>query len=82
MCSVAYFPYSNSSHYLGIFNNPIKSITKFHRISILMHFSSHSLCLYDFRPRLVILPNLTHFGHDGSCYFNNYRRTKHPIMIQ
>ena len=24
----------------------------------------------------MILPNLTHFGHDGSCYFNNYRSTK------
>ena len=29
----------------------------------------------------MILPNLPHFGHDGSCYFNNYRRTKHRIMI-
>ena len=30
----------------------------------------------------MILPNLTHFGHDGSCYLNNYRRTKHRIMIR
>ena len=30
----------------------------------------------------MILPNKTHFGHDGSCYFNNYRRTKHCIMIR
>ena len=21
----------------------------------------------------MILPNLNHFGHDDSCYFNNYR---------
>ena len=35
-----------------------------------------------FRPLLVILPNLTHFGHDGSFYFNNHRGTKHPIMTE
>ena len=30
----------------------------------------------------MILPNLTHFGHDGSCYFKNYRTTKRGIMIR
>ena len=30
----------------------------------------------------MILPNLNHFGHDGSCSFNNYRRTKHCILIR
>ena len=30
----------------------------------------------------MILPNLTHFSHDDSCYFNSYRITKHRIMIK
>ena len=30
----------------------------------------------------MISLNLTHLGHDGSCYFNNYRRTKLRIMIR
>ena len=30
----------------------------------------------------MILPNLIHFGHDGSCYFNNHSRTKHRIMVE
>ena len=25
--------------------------------------------------------NLTHFGHDGSSYFNNHRRTKHRMIM-
>ena len=35
-----------------------------------------------FRPFLVILPNLTYFGHDSSYFFNDYRRTKHHPMIK
>ena len=50
-----------------------------------MYFSSYSLCLFDFKQLLVILvilPNLTYFGHDGSCYFNNYRRTKYHMILK
>ena len=31
---------------------------------------------------MPILPNLTYFGHDGSYYFNDCRRTKHHPMIK
>ena len=31
---------------------------------------------------LVILTNFTYFGHDGSYYFNDYRRTKHHPLIK
>ena len=30
------------------------------------------ICLFDFRTLLVILPNLTDFGHDASSYFKDY----------
>ena len=40
------------------------------------------ICLFDFGTLLVILPNLTHFGHDGSSYFKDYSRTKHCMMIK
>ena len=52
------------------------------RISIQIHFSAHFLYLFDQRPFLAILPNVTYFGHDGSYYFNDYRRTKHRPMIK
>ena len=29
----------------------------------------------------MILPNLTHFGHDGSCYFNNLSDPTRSIVV-
>ena len=53
-------------------------------IGIQMHFIFlyNSFVYFDFRPLVMILPNLPHFGHDSSCYFNSYRRTMHHIMIK
>ena len=31
---------------------------------------------------LVILTNFTYFGHDGSYYFNDYRRTRNHSLIK
>ena len=30
----------------------------------------------------MIWPNLTHFGHDGSCYLNDCRQTRHRTMMK
>ena len=47
-----------------------------------VYFSSYFLCLFNLRSFLMKLPNLTYFGHDGSYFFNDYRRTKHHPMIK
>ena len=74
----------HNSQSLGIFNNLFKRASHVFlpRISMQMDFSSYLLYLFDLRPFLVILPNLTYVGHDGSYYFNDYKITKHHPMIK
>ena len=46
-------------------------------ISMQMNFSSYFLCLLYLKPLFA-----THFGHDSSYYFTDYRRNKHHKIIK
>ena len=37
--------------------------------------------IFELRPGFEILQNLTHFGHDGPYYFQDYIRTKNRRVI-